>query len=65
MNDNNLHCIHCDRSSDEVPLIALRFGDGEYWICSQHLPILIHKPSQLADKLPGADRLSPPTEGHH
>jgi hypothetical protein len=65
MEVNTIRCIHCDRSSDEAPLLALRFAGGEYWICSQHLPILIHKPSQLADKLPGADRLSPPTEGHH
>jgi hypothetical protein len=65
MAENEIRCIHCSRTSEEAPLIALRFAGGEYWICSQHLPILIHKPAALAEKLPGADRLSPPTEGHH
>jgi hypothetical protein len=65
MEEKTMQCIQCERSSDEVPLIELNFGGKAYWICPQHLPILIHKPSNLADKLPGADRLSPPTEGHH
>lgn len=47
-------CLSCNRSSDEVPLILVRHRDSNYWICPQHFPILIHKPMQLADKLPGA-----------
>jgi hypothetical protein len=65
MEEKIMQCIHCDRSSDEVPLVELHFGGKQYWICPQHLPILIHKPATLADKLPGADWISPPTEGHH
>ena len=60
---NEPHCIHCNRTADEVPLVALRYRDEDAWICPQHLPILIHKPVQLAGKLPGAENLSPP-EGH-
>jgi hypothetical protein len=56
-------CIACERSSDEVPLLAVRHRGEDLWICSQHLPILIHKPEQLAQKLPGAQNLSAP-EGH-
>ncbi len=51
-------CLVCEQDSQAVPLIELRYQDGVYWICPQHLPILIHKPSQLADKLPGADNLT-------
>jgi hypothetical protein len=51
-------CLQCDRSSVEIPLITLRYQDKEYWICPQHLPILIHKPEQLAAKLPGAANLN-------
>ncbi len=29
--------------------------DKNYWICPQHIPILIHDPSKLAGKLPGAE----------
>lgn len=52
-------CLYCNRSSDEAPLIKLQFKGQEYWICPQHLPILIHKPAQLAGKLPGAETLEP------
>ncbi|WP_119065179.1 hypothetical protein [Aggregatilinea lenta] len=52
------HCLVCEQDSQAVPLIELRYQDHVYWICPQHLPILIHKPSQLADKLPGADNLT-------
>jgi hypothetical protein len=56
-------CVACGRSSDEVPLIRMVYRQAENWICPQHLPILIHKPAQLAGKLPGAANLSSP-EGH-
>ncbi len=55
MNTSNGKCLVCERSSAEVPLIALRYRGEALWICPQHLPILIHKPAQLADKLPGAE----------
>jgi hypothetical protein len=56
-------CIVCERSSDEVPLIPLHYQKATVWICPQHLPVLIHKPEQLADKLPGATNFGKP-EGH-
>jgi hypothetical protein len=58
-------CIYCERTADEVPLITMRYQADDIWICPQHLPILIHKPSQLSDKLPGAAHLSPPEEHDH
>lgn len=63
MPDEHEYCLYCQRSSDQVPLIALHYQETRAWICPQHLPILIHKPAQLAGKLPGAANLSPP-EGH-
>lgn len=56
-------CIYCERSSDEVPLIAIEFKKQVLKICPQHLPILIHDPAQLVGKLPGAEALSP--ADHH
>ena len=64
MNDTKPACLHCDRSSDEVPLLLMEYRGKNLWICPQHLPVLIHKPAQLAGKLPGAENLSPPAEGH-
>ena len=46
-------CLNCGASEQERPLISLRFQDKELCICPQCLPTLIHKPYQLADKLPG------------
>ena len=52
-------CLACQRGPSETPLIQLAYLDRVYWICTQHLPLLIHSPSRLAGMLPGADRLSP------
>jgi hypothetical protein len=46
-------CLNCGSSDVERPLIPLKFQGREIHICPQCLPILIHKPYQLADKLPG------------
>jgi hypothetical protein len=63
MNNNQEKCLYCERDADQIPLIALRYGTQSLWICPQHLPILIHKPEQLADRLPGAVFLGE-AEGH-
>lgn len=56
-------CLACGRDADSVPLIALAFRGGRHWICPQHLPVLIHDPARLADRLPGAEDLRP--ADHH
>lgn len=53
-------CIVCGRSSQEVPLLAIEYQGKKYWICPQHFPILIHEPTQLIGRLPGAENL----QGH-
>lgn len=53
MEDNNPRCLYCNRSSDLIPLLAVEFQKKQYWICPQHLPILIHEPGKLAGHLPG------------
>lgn len=45
-------CVYCEQDDSLVPLIEFTFHEKAYWICPQHLPILIHKPEQLAGKLP-------------
>jgi hypothetical protein len=39
-------------------------GETKY-ICPQCLPVLIHKPANLAGKLPGAENFGAPAEHHH
>jgi hypothetical protein len=52
-------CIGCGKSSDETPLIPFEYLESKYWICPQHMPVLIHKPEELVGKLPGAENLNP------
>ena len=52
------HCILCQRTSDETPLITLEYRETTMRICPQHLPVLIHDPARLIGILPGAENLS-------
>jgi hypothetical protein len=63
MTSTSPYCLYCDRSSDQIPLIQIQYQGQDYWICPQHLPVLIHKPSQLAGKLPGIENMET-VEGH-
>jgi hypothetical protein len=56
-------CIVCSRNSDQTPLIPVEYRGSEIRICPQHLPILIHDPTQLVGTLPGAETLEP--ADHH
>ncbi len=57
MTDNQPHCLSCGRTDAEVPLLHLTYQGKLYWICPQHLPIMIHKPAQLAGVLPGIEKM--------
>jgi len=52
-------CIACQRGHDVTPLIHLTYRSTDYWICPQHMPLLIHNPAELVGKLPGAEHLEP------
>ena len=55
MQNSDPKCVACERSQKEVPLVTILFQDKTFWICPQHLPVLIHNPQMLAGKLPGAE----------
>lgn len=52
------HCLNCDRTDEQIPLVNLRYAGQSTWICSQCLPMLIHHPERLAGKLADAEQLS-------
>ena len=60
---NDQTCLVCERGPSEMPLLQFAYLDDAYWICTQHLPMLIHDPSSLAGMLPEADKLSPAEHG--
>jgi hypothetical protein len=57
MTESNPACLYCQRASDQIPLIQLEYKNERHWICPQHLPILIHRPAELAEFLPGIEKL--------
>ncbi len=54
---NHKHCLFCQRDEQQVPLVQVDFKGATYWICPQHIPVLIHDPSKLEGFLPGAKEL--------
>lgn len=61
MNDESTdkRCLACQRGPEATPLVQLAYLDSTFWICPQHLPVLIHDPARLVGTLPGAENLSP------
>lgn len=57
-------CLSCDRSESVVPLLQLRFQGEEVLICSQCLPVLIHKPGKLVGRMRGAEEIGPSPHDH-
>jgi hypothetical protein len=58
-------CLNCGKSEQEKTLLTMQYQGKQIYICPQCLPILIHKPANLADKLPGAEKFGPPAEHHN
>lgn len=54
MADTSYACLNCGQPEELAPLVSLRYQGRSAWICSQCLPILIHKPDRLAGRLSGA-----------
>ncbi len=49
----NKECIVCHQTDQEVPILKFKFKGEKYYICSQHVPVLIHKAESLESILPG------------
>jgi len=54
---NKKTCLFCNRDTQQVPLVQLEYKGQNYYICPQHIPVLIHDPSQLEGLLPGAENM--------
>jgi hypothetical protein len=54
---NKQTCLHCNRDNTQVPLLDFNYKDTQFWICTEHLPILLHRPEELTGKLPDAENL--------
>lgn len=56
------HCLNCNVSENQIPLVNLTFNGNQAFICSRCLPILIHSPQKLVGKLDGAENI--PSANH-
>lgn len=61
---NELICLNCGKSENDAPLLNVRFNGRMLWICSSCLPILIHRPFQLTNKLAGMENVPPGKPAH-
>ena len=50
-------CLVCKKSSSETPVTKFCYQESEFYICPQHIPVLIHNPQELVGLLDGADKL--------
>ncbi|MCX6037625.1 MAG: hypothetical protein NTW99_06995 [Chloroflexi bacterium] len=57
-------CLNCKKTEQEIPLLQMRYQQADVFICPQCLPVLIHKPANLAEKLPGLENVQPPQHEH-
>jgi hypothetical protein len=57
-------CLNCEKSDQLVPLIEMWYQGEEVYICPQCFPVMIHKPANLADKLPGLENIRPADHEH-
>ncbi|NPA35387.1 MAG: hypothetical protein GXO47_00905 [Chlorobi bacterium] len=57
MADNEKKCLVCGRDEEQIPLVELSFRGVKYYICPQHIPVLIHEPNKLEGMLPDAENM--------
>jgi hypothetical protein len=50
-------CLVCQKNQDEAPVTEFHYKNSSFFICAQHMPVLIHNPQQLIGLLPDADKM--------
>lgn len=50
----NPHCLSCGTEGEETPLVTLQYKGKTLYICPQCMPVIIHHPDRLAEKLASA-----------
>ncbi len=50
-------CLVCRKTQHEMPVTKFYHQDAAFYICAQHIPILIHDPQKLVGLLPDADKM--------
>ena len=45
------HCLNCETTDAETPLVQWQYQQQHFWVCPDCLPVMIHKRHQLTEKL--------------
>jgi hypothetical protein len=61
---SNATCLNCGSSEMDRPLLTLKFQEKDVYICPECMPIMIHKPQQLVEKLPEMKPWGPASHDH-
>jgi hypothetical protein len=61
---NERNCLLCNRPDTDSPLIKFSYNGSEFLLCPEHMPIVIHEPTALIGKLPGAERMKAGSSDH-
>ena len=49
-------CLVCKTASTVIPVTKFYYQENEFYICPQHMPVIIHNPQELIGLLAGADK---------
>lgn len=44
-------CLICGRSETQLPLVAQRYRGQSIWVCTGCMPLVIHHPEEVRDRL--------------
>ncbi len=55
--DKEKRCLVCKKDEQQIPLMEMSFKGEKYYICPQHIPLLIHEPTKLVGMLPDAENM--------
>lgn len=57
-NNDNPTCVLCGKKDSDLPLIKLSYNKNDYYVCPEHMPMLIHNPEALVGQMPGAENMN-------
>ncbi|UCE93554.1 MAG: hypothetical protein JSV73_12260 [Flavobacteriaceae bacterium] len=55
--ENHKNCLVCNKGPEEIPVTQFYYKESSFFICCQHIPVLIHDPQKLVGFLPDADKI--------
>ncbi|NLP58501.1 hypothetical protein [Lutibacter sp. B1] len=55
--EHKKECLVCKKTLEEIPVTKFYYQDSYFYLCPQHIPVLIHSPQELVGLLPDVDKI--------